>query len=38
MTTFLINILYNWQTLVGSVVGIILPIMFWYAKELYAEK
>ena len=34
----LYNFLYNWQTLAGSAIGIILPIMFWYAKELYEAK
>ena len=32
------DILYNWQTLVGSTIGIILPISFWYLKELYEAK
>ena len=30
--------LYNWQTLVGSTIGIILPISFWYLKELYEAR
>lgn len=34
----IISVLYNWQTLVGSAIGIILPLMFWYTKELYEEK
>ncbi len=38
ITSTIINILYNWQTLIGSAIGIILPIMFWYLKELYESK
>ncbi len=34
----IIGALYNWQTLAGSAIGIILPITFWYAKELYEAK
>ena len=32
-TLAIINFLDNWQTLVGSAVGIILPIAFWYYKR-----
>lgn len=38
ITSAIINILYNWQTLAGSAIGIILPIMFWYLKGLYEAK
>ncbi|MHA1657853.1 MAG: hypothetical protein ACTSUT_01860 [Promethearchaeota archaeon] len=38
METFaIINFIDNWQTLVGSAIGIILPIAFWYYKR-YCDK